>query len=291
MLHLDTAACISVGLWAAKHFEEFDLPDPLPQEVTIDATVRVRFRACLTRQVPAITTPCDGTATGTAYSRVVETVELTLEPGSDSTWPDPMPFHRLRLLFGIDAAATDEDGAVTSDDQAVLDERTAIAGLTVADQPAAMLAALRRFAALDTVERRPAQIDEQLLRFPAPEDDGVIVAQLQGLRLRPAAPGGRSPWEVIEAPVSVDLRQTLVDTATIQELLVGEDLGRAMRAARERSRIRSPWWTRPSRSRWTNPWTKSPSTRPRSASPLSTPTAGPTSMSSTSISRTPPTTS
>ncbi len=140
-----------------------------------------------------------------------------------------MPFHRLRLLFGIDAAATDEDGAVTSDDQAVLDERTAIAGLTVADQPAAMLAALRRFAALDTVERRPAQIDEQLLRFPAPEDDGVIVAQLQGLRLRPAAPGDPpgSPWEVIEAPVSVDLRQTLVDTATIQELLVGGGLGQS----------------------------------------------------------------
>ena len=49
----------------------------------------------------------------------------------------------------------------------------------------------------------------------------MIVAQLQGLRLRPAAPGDPpgSPWEVIEAPVSVDLRQTLVDTATIQELL------------------------------------------------------------------------
>jgi hypothetical protein len=224
MLHLDTAACISVGLWAAKHSEEFDLPDPLPQEVTINASVRVRFRACLSRQVPAITTPCDGTATGTAYSRIVETVELTLEPGLESTRPDPMPFHRLRLLFGIDTPKTDDDGAVVADDQAVLDERATVSGLAAADQPPAMLAALRRFGALDTVGRRPAQVDEQLLRYPSPEDEGVIIAHLKGLRVRPAAPGdpAGSAWEVIEAPVSVDSRQTLVDTVTIQELLAGE---------------------------------------------------------------------
>jgi hypothetical protein len=222
-LHLDTAACISVGRWAAKHSEEFDLPDPVPQEVTIDASVRVRFRACLTRQVPAITTLCDGTSTGTAYSRVVETVELTLEPWLESTWPDPMPFHRLRLLFGIDAPHKDDDGVVTDDDQAVLDERAVIASLALGDQPAAKLAALRRFAALDSVGRRPALIDEELLRYPEPEDEGVIIAHLKGLRLRRPTPGDPpdSPWEVIEAPVSVDARQTLVDTATIQELLTG----------------------------------------------------------------------
>jgi hypothetical protein len=223
MLHLDTAACISVGLWAAKHSKEFDLPDQLPDEVTIDASVRVRFRACLSRQVPAITTPCDGTATGTAYSRIVETVELTLEPGLDSTWPDPMPFHRLRLLFGIDAPETDAGGAVIADDQAVLDERATISGLAGTDRPPAMLAALRRFAALDSVDRRPAQVDEQVLRYPSPEDEGVIIAHLKGLRLRPAAPGDPqgTAWDVVEAPVSVDFRQTLVDTATIQELLAG----------------------------------------------------------------------
>jgi hypothetical protein len=223
MLHLDTAACISVGLWAAEHSKEFDLPDPLPQEVTIDAAVRVRFRACLSRQVPAITTPCDGTSTGTAYSRVVETVELTLEPGLGSTWPAPMPFHRLRLLFGIDKPEIGDDGVVLADDQVVLDERARIGGLAIADQPSAMLRALRRFAALDTVDRQPAQVDEQILRYPAPEDEGVIIAHLKGLRLRPstAADPPGSAWEVIEAPVAVDIRQTVVDTVTIQELLAG----------------------------------------------------------------------
>ena len=143
-LHLEAEACLNVGAWFEQHEDDVTLnPDG-----SFDAHVVIRFAACLTRQVPALLEPCVGSGNGTAYSRVFETVELLLVPGLAPT-PVP-PYHRLRLLFGLDAPQQ-EEGTVTLEDQAVLDAIQAIQALPVADQTAAWLAAFQRFAALDEI--------------------------------------------------------------------------------------------------------------------------------------------
>ena len=81
-LHLEGDACVNVGQWFAAHRDDADFdPDKTETGVRFTAYVCVRFKACLTRQVPAMLEPCDNAAgNGTAYSRVFETVEILLRP-------------------------------------------------------------------------------------------------------------------------------------------------------------------------------------------------------------------
>src|SRR5437763_4151095 len=138
-LHLEGDACVNVGQWFAAHRDDADFdPDKTETTGTTDTTntigatvatatgvrfnayVCVRFKACLTRQVPAMLEPCDNASgNGTAYSRVFETVEILLRPGRAPS--KTHPYHRLRLLFGLEDAQKDEHGVVTKGDQEVLD--------------------------------------------------------------------------------------------------------------------------------------------------------------------------
>src|SRR5262249_44034899 len=68
-LHLDAPACINVGAWYDKHKADPGFPQlDGTTGGTIDARVELRFRACLARQVPAMTDSCDSGSNGTAYS-------------------------------------------------------------------------------------------------------------------------------------------------------------------------------------------------------------------------------
>src|SRR5436305_8688165 len=62
-LHLEGDACVNVGQWFAAHRDDADFdPDKTETGVRFTAYVCVRFKACLTRQVPAMLEPCDNAA-------------------------------------------------------------------------------------------------------------------------------------------------------------------------------------------------------------------------------------
>jgi hypothetical protein len=236
-LHLDAEYCINVGEWFDKHEKDpgFNL---VPGG--FEAHVVICFRACLNRQVPSLMEPCDNGGTGTAYSRVSETLEILLLPNKAAE--RVYPYHRLRLMFGLDEAKTleqtkldelkkkeSEAAGNTPDDQAlldavnrdqaVLDEVKRIKVLTAAQQPAEWLKAFHRFAALDEIDLQPATSKDgaRRLLFPGREDDCVVLADIAELKLT----RNDNRWLLSGGKVDTSVRPAHVATTTIQDLLCG----------------------------------------------------------------------
>lgn len=216
-LHLETAACLNLGAWFAEHREDADLEVVESENgVRFDAHVIIRFRACLTRAVPALSEPCEGAQTETAYSRAFETVEILLRPGRAPT--PTRPYHRLRLLFALEDPHLDEDDYPLPGDQEVLDARAAILALPAADQPSHYLEAFRRFAALDEIELQPdSHSDGSAGLFASEHAALVVLADLADIRLERSD----DHWLLLGADVDTTVRPTHVATSTIQELLCG----------------------------------------------------------------------
>ncbi len=227
-LHLERPACLDLGRWYAEHRNDtgIEIIEKEGGSVRLHAHVVIRFKSCLARQVPALLDPCDGSGTTTAYSRVFETVELELVPGlapRRQERPGGLPYHRLRLLFGLDEPREKPAGGYTDKDQKVLDVRQRIldpAHVPVGERPANWLRALRVFTALDQVEMLPAETREGRERtlFPAADPAPVVLADLVGLALAESA-GGFKVTGVDEIDVTV--RSAHLPTQTIQELLCG----------------------------------------------------------------------
>ena len=221
-LYLAATACVSVPAWYELHKDDPELKAVVTTDeagnVTFDAHVVARFRACLSRQVPAISEPCVGSGGDTAFSRAQETAELLLLPGLSPA--RAYPYHRLRLLFSLEDPALEEDDAtVTPGDQEVIDARTAILALPAVQQPAAYLGAFRRFAALDEMDREPATTDDdRTLLFPADDDTVVVLADVRGISL---APNATESFDLVDLEVDNVVRPSHVATSTIQELLCG----------------------------------------------------------------------
>jgi hypothetical protein len=226
-LHLDQTACLEAGAWFDEHAEDpgFEVED-VPGGVRFTAHVIARFRPCLDRAVPAMAEPCAGDERSVAYSRVVETVELLMRPGAAPPRTEPpLPYHRLRLLFGLEPAHVDEDGDPLPPDQTVLDARDAILAEAAEDQPTAWLDAFRRFAALDVVDLSPAAAadGESLTLVPGAEPGDLVLAEITELTLL----GSTGAWDLDSGDVDVTVRHAHVATATIQELLCGSILAGA----------------------------------------------------------------
>jgi hypothetical protein len=213
-LHLEADACVNVGQWFDKHREDPDFPDVDPDNPIFDAHVVIRFKACLTRQVPALMEPCSNGGAGTAYSRVFETVEILLRP---NLAPQPVyPYHRLRLLFGLDEPRMKE-GEVVDADQAVLDALADIQGLPAGQQAAACLKAFHRFSALDVIDLKPATSEDgaRSLLFPGRDDDPVTLANIAGVELTRQ----NNAWLLSGGTVDTSVRPSHVATSTLQDLL------------------------------------------------------------------------
>lgn len=231
-LLLHRPACLDLRAWYSEHQDDPALAeivdvDDTTGAVTFTAHVVIQFKACLDRQVPAMTEPCDGSNATTAYSRVNETVELHLIPGPVPAWrsePGQLPFHRVRLLFRLEAALEDEDGVVIDSDQDVLDARTDIEALPADQRPAAYLQWLRHFSALDEMALTPATVDEgeRLSLFPGTDPSPIPLAALSDITLLPADQG----WVLDEQTVTPDrvdntVRPVHLPTSTLQELVCG----------------------------------------------------------------------
>jgi len=211
-LHLDHQACLDVGQWYAAHKDDPDFTftdDGTAKKITVH--VVAKFKACLTRPVPAIVEPCAGVENDTAYSRVFETIELLLRPGLSA--PKDRGYHRLRVLFQIEPDSTPYLD--------VKNARQAIQALPSDQQPAAYLAALRKFAALDEIDLTPqaATATDPASIFPEDPTE-VVLADIADLKVQPTTSGD---WTLVTpAPVPVvTVRPSHIATATIQELLCG----------------------------------------------------------------------
>ncbi|MCP3688975.1 MAG: hypothetical protein GY784_11215 [Gammaproteobacteria bacterium] len=226
-LYLMQPACLNLNSWYEEHKEDAEMleiveTDEDTGEVKFDAHVLIKFKACLNRQVPALTEPCDGSNATTAYSRVVETVELIMLPGKAPVWrdePGQLPFHRLRLLFGLEQPLTDDDDVALDADQAVIDVRSDILDMASADQPAAYLKWLRHFAALDEIEMSPAEVNQgaSFSMFPGADPAPIPLADLLQLRLLADTSG----WLVDGGAADNTIRPVHIPTSTIQELVCG----------------------------------------------------------------------
>jgi hypothetical protein len=211
-IHLDHQACLDVGQWFAVHQDDPDFTfadDSGGKKFSVH--VVAKFKACLTRPVPAIVEPCAGVENDTAYSRVFETIELLLRPNLYT--PKALGYHRLRVLFQIEP-----DSAPYVDVQNV---RQTIQAMPLDQQPMAYLQALRRFAALDEIDLTPQAATATDPASVFPEDPTeIVLADIADLRVQPAAGGG---WTLVTpAPVPVvTVRPSHIATATIQELLCG----------------------------------------------------------------------
>ena len=218
-LHLDAQACVDISKWYDAHNKDVGFTQTTtPTGVKFNAYVVIGFKACLTRQVPALLEPCQNSGAETTYSRVFETVQLSLLPGlADVT---AKSYHRLRLLFWLEAPIFQSDGVTpTTDDQAVLDDRTHILTLTATEQPAAYLAAFRKYAALDEIDLKPATAADgsSRLLFPADDDTFVVLANIQDVTLDDKA----GTLALTGGTVDRSVRPSHVATATIEELLCG----------------------------------------------------------------------
>ncbi|MBR9909399.1 MAG: hypothetical protein GYB33_03475 [Gammaproteobacteria bacterium] len=226
-LYLAQPACLNLSAWYEEHKDDPELAELVTTDeesgaVSFDAHVVIQFKACLNRQVPALTEPCDGSNATTAYSRVAETVELRLLPGSAPAWrsePGQLPYHRVRLLFGLEGPLVDEEGVTLDADQDVIETRDDILALGASAQPAAYLAALREFSALDQMDLTPAATEQGdlLALFPEVDPAPLPLADLNNLILV----AGDNGWEIDGGGAENTIRPVHIPTSTIQELVCG----------------------------------------------------------------------
>ena len=177
-LALGVLSCVDVGAWydTAGQDPASGLPPVVDGTVSFDAHVVVRFQACLAQPVPAMASPCAGSATDTAYSRVIETVELLLVPGLA---PPHDTFARVRALFGLPAT-----GQPDAEVPATLAK---LAGLPSAELTQGWLDALHTLSADDVIDLsplglQPGHVGSSTL-FTQDEPADVVLADLTGLTL------------------------------------------------------------------------------------------------------------
>jgi hypothetical protein len=183
-LYLDADACVDIGAWYKAHAKDPYVVGAVAGAEAgaprFDAYVIARFRPCLTREVPALSEPCEGSNTDTAFSRVAETIHLDVKAGAPPARP-ATPYARLRQV--------------------------------TANKTAAGLAALIG----DAIDRQPAaDEDKNRLMFPATDEEGIVLATITGLKLQR---NGES-WKLADAgTVSYDRRDTLLPTSELQYLI------------------------------------------------------------------------
>jgi hypothetical protein len=217
-LALPSPQCIDVGKWVSEQ-QKNGRPVSSPKDPGQDSAVTVACLVatadlCPTRPVPALADPCDQQRTHTEPSRLVETVRLELRPQECPARPAAGPYHRVRVLLGLDEVASSDPAGKQAADaiEAVLTSPPAM-------RARSLLAAFRQMLALDVTDMRPvtAPGDECPALFPVPEDDAAV--PLATISISHGLNQDCSVSVTWQADVTV--RRGLIATSTIQELACG----------------------------------------------------------------------
>jgi hypothetical protein len=213
-VNLAVEHCVDVAQWLAAHADEVEVVER-PGARTFNARVTLRYRACLTRPVPAMSSGCEGAGSDTAYSRVLETGELLLRPyGNDADGaPDPPP--------------DDRDDAFPLLRALVREGRLPGTPADPPDPPATgWLQAFRTVAARETRQLAPPAYGPSPSATASrlfPEDKEIVLADLPGLELRDTPSGPRLTAPVVDHGV----RRSHLPTWVIEELLAELAAGQA----------------------------------------------------------------
>lgn len=195
-----TDYCVDVAQWLDEQVEAGTIDAGAP---TFNAQLILRFRACLARPVPSMSSTCDGGANDVAYSRIIETGELELRPyGND---PDGNP-----------APPPDDRDATFEALRSLVRE-----GRLEAGDPAGMswLEAFRLVAARTVIAEGPpafrtGAVDDNRM-FPSNEPGEIVLADLPGMSFT----GTGADRELVTPVIDVSVRRSHVPTWVIEELI------------------------------------------------------------------------
>lgn len=222
-LHVDVDQCVNLGRWFARHEADPNLTRTTADGITtFSAHVVLRFRACLTRAVPAMSDSCDRQELDTAYSRAYELAEVLLVP---NTWEvKPLPYPRLRIFFGLAEPRPNEDASgPRQEDVDIVTRRQQIRSAAPETQAALVLAAFREYAAADAIEMTPASLPApKRTLFPEGDDTLLFLGDVVDINVEQVAGEWRFAGAELARPVlNMNARPTHVASATVQELICG----------------------------------------------------------------------
>lgn len=229
-LVLDTAQCVSLPLWWAKHRNDEAFADLAGRDdVQLDLELRLCWHACLGSPVPAMAEPCAGDASDIAYSRICETVQLSLVRVPAMPAEPAQPYHLLRMWLTMSLPRLDPDGLPEDADQWLIQQYQALMALPASQQPAARAALQREVLARAVAEEPPLAAlsghGDDHGNGDGGDDDGaatcLTLARLPALHLR--RDGETGLWAVATPPaVDQGVREVLLPTALLQALLLAE---------------------------------------------------------------------
>jgi hypothetical protein len=222
-LYLDAPACVDVGAWYSLHQNDAAVmavaTHPADGVTSFKSYVVARFRPCLTREVPALSEPCEGSNTDTAFSRVAETIQLDLVAGDPPARGNP-DYECTQILLGLRSPRNGTDGQPLKDHKAAADERARIAALPADQRSSALMTALQQFIAIDAIDRLPASdAAGNRLLFPAADDEGIVLATLDAMTLQRQGTGWTLTNTVPAPAVHYERRDTLMPTGDLQYLI------------------------------------------------------------------------
>ncbi len=209
-LALDASATVDLKGWLAEH------DDP---EAKQDCGTR-KVRACLVAEfdcdtahpVPVLADPCDVTRGHDAPSRILETARLRLLPGRCR--PCPTPYHRLRVLWGLEPVGEDDEAG-----REAARARAEVLALPAGERSREMLRQMRCLAAADAADLCPAPEEgvEARSPFPVPESQAAVVLGCVVVKVRDD--DGCTTVEKVR--IDDCCRCVLLPTQTIGDLLAG----------------------------------------------------------------------
>ncbi|THA39090.1 hypothetical protein [Streptomyces sp. A1547] len=223
-LTLEAAWCVSLTAWARDWIEAKPPqddhpprgtpadaePDP-PRRRTVEAWILAEFASCPDRPVPALADPCDVTRRHDDFSRIVETARITIRSTAPAPW---RPYHRVRVLLGLDEAAPGDTAG-----REALREAAEVARVPAHLRAPALLAAFRRLAAADATALEPERAEGDMCPpwAPVTEDHAPVV--LARLTVELTEYDGCVRVEQVRADPSA--RTAVLPTTTVQELVCG----------------------------------------------------------------------
>lgn len=204
----ETTQCLDLREW----LKTYDHPGDQDgcERRTVHACVVAEFGCQLSRPVPTLASPCDLTRQHDDFSRVLESASISLRPGDCA--PPSRPYHRVRVLLGLDEVGRDDPSG-----QEGMGAREAVSQAPAEERAGLLLRQLRRLAALDCTQLRPASEPgvTDLTYFPVIEPDAVVPLACVTLDLKDA--DGCTTIEDVHADAIC--RTALLPAATIQELV------------------------------------------------------------------------